>query len=115
MLVFVLAALWENILQSHEHENTDKILGAISDRYSRKILEMSNVPLTARQLSVQCGIPISTTYRRLHVLQSSKLIAVSCEISLEGKKMFFYKSNVKLAVSYSGGAVGVTITSNTFF
>jgi predicted transcriptional regulator len=101
-------------LSIQEAEKKDTILGAISDKYSRIILEATmNVPKTALEISTEYNIPISTTYRRLQVLHDAKLLAISGSISDDGKKFFMYKSKVKqVSTSFQNGIIDVSIIPN---
>ena len=75
---------------------TDKILGVLSDSYSRNILAATiEKPKAASTLTGETGIPISTIYRRLQNLLDVKLLKVSGTISKEGKKYFLYQSKIK--------------------
>ena len=75
---------------------TDKILGVLSDSYSRNILAATiEQPKAASTLTGETGIPISTIYRRLQNLLDVKLLKVSGTISKEGKKYFLYQSKIK--------------------
>ncbi len=98
----------------NEQDKKETILSAISDRYSRIILEATlPAPKTALEISTEFNIPISTTYRRLQVLYDSKLLTISGTISDDGKKFFMYKSNVKqVLVSFQNGIIDVSIIKN---
>ena len=75
---------------------TDKILGVLSDSYSRNILAATiEKPKAASTLTGETGIPISTIYRRLQNLLDVKLLKVSGTIRKEGKKYFLYQSKIK--------------------
>lgn len=97
-----------------EDAKKDKILEALSDRYSRMILEATmNVPKTALEISSEYGIPISTVYRRLQMLHDGKLLGISGAINSEGKKFFMYKSKVKgVSTSFDGTKVEISIIPN---
>jgi predicted transcriptional regulator len=101
-------------LSIQEAQKKDTILEAISDRYSRIILEATmNAPKTALEISTEYNIPISTTYRRLQVLHDAKLLIISGSISDDGKKFFMYKSKVKqILTSFQNGIIDVSIIPN---
>lgn len=90
------------------------ILGIMSDRYCRAIIEATmSAPKAAIEISAECKIPISTVYRRLQILHDNKLLAISGSITQEGKKHFLYKSRVKAMTStFNGGNLEVEIVPN---
>lgn len=92
----------------------DAILGVISDKYCRSILENTmEKPKSAMEISGETKIPISTVYRRLQTLHDNKLLRISGSISDDGKKYFLYKSKVKaISTSYIGNHIEVEIVPN---
>lgn len=102
------------MLTIQEQEKKDTILEAISDKYSRIILETTmNKPKTALEISVEHKIPISTVYRRLQTLHDAKLLAISGSISDEGKRYFMYKCKIRqISTSFNGNAVDVFLVPN---
>lgn len=97
-----------------EEEKKDTILEAISDRYSRIILEATlDKPMTALEISTECKIPISTAYRRLQDLHDAKLLRISGSISDDGKKFFMYQSKIRgISTVFDGTKIYVVITPN---
>jgi len=97
-----------------EDTKKDKILEAISDRYSRIILEATmSKPKTAIEISKEYDIPISTVYRRLQTLHDGNLLGISGAISDEGKKFFMYKSKVReVLTSFDGSTVQISVIPN---
>lgn len=102
------------MLTIREQEKKDTILEAISDKYSRIILETTmEKPKTALEISIEHTIPISTVYRRLQALHDGKLLAISGSISDDGKRYFMYKSKIRqITTSFNGKAVDVSIIPN---
>lgn len=92
----------------------DALLGVVSDRYCRAILESTmSEPKAAIEISQDTQIPISTVYRRLQLLFDNKLLAISGSITAEGKKHFLYKSKVKaISSQFNGGSLEVEIVPN---
>ena len=92
----------------------DAILGVISDKYCRSIIENTmEKPKSAMEISSETKIPISTVYRRLQTLHDNKLLGISGSISDDGKKYFLYKSKVKaISTSYIGNNIEVEIVPN---
>lgn len=97
-----------------EETTKDILLEIMADKYSRAILESTmDVPKSALQLSSDCGIPISTAYRRVQQLHAHKLLGISGSINEDGKKYFLYKSKVKSIVTcFSNGALDIEIVPN---
>ena len=97
-----------------EDERKDAILGILSDKYCRAILETTmDIPKSAMEISAESKIPISTVYRRLQSLHDNKLLGISGSISDDGKKYFLYRSKVKaIASSFKGGFIEIEIVPN---
>ena len=102
------------MLSVQEDTRKDTILEALSDRYSRIILETTrDMPKSAHEIGLECKVPISTIYRRLQELHDAKLVEVSGSISEDGKKFFMYKSKVReIATMFNGSAIQVSVTLN---
>lgn len=84
----------------------DKVLNALADRYNRIILISTiDEPKSALQISREYGIPPSTVYRKLHMLEKDGLIKVNGSVIENGKRFYLYKSNIK--------AVNIIFTMNT--
>ncbi len=97
-----------------EQTTRDILLEILADRYSRTILESTmHVPKSAIDISNECGIPISTAYRRVQRLHSHKLLGISGSISQDGKKYFLYKSKIRsIMTCFNNGSVEVEIVPN---
>lgn len=97
-----------------EQTARDSLLEILADKYSRIILESTvDMPKSAIDLSNECGIPISTTYRRVQRLHHDKLLGISGSISQDGKKYFLYKSKVKsIMTCFNNGSIEVEIVPN---
>ena len=97
-----------------EETTKDVLLEVLADRYSRAILESTReMPKSTIDLSIECGIPISTAYRRVQLLHQHKLLGISGSISQDGKKYFLYKAKIKSIVTcFSNGAIDVEIVPN---
>jgi hypothetical protein len=97
-----------------EEERKDAILGVISDKYCRAILETTmDKPKSAMEISAESKIPISTVYRRLQTLHDNKLLGITGSISDDGKKYFLYRSKVKaISSSFKGGFVEIEVVPN---
>ena len=93
----------------------DFLLEIQADKYCRAILESaSDLPKSAKQLSQECGVPISTAYRRIQQMHDHKILSISGTINEDGKKFFLYKSKIRAIVSlFDAGSVKVEIVPNT--
>jgi hypothetical protein len=98
-----------------EDDRKEAILGMISDKYCREILEATmDKPKSAMEISSERKIPISTVYRRLQSLHDNKLLGISGTISADGKKYFLYKSKAKaISTSFNSGTIEIQIVPNT--
>src|SRR5574337_217745 len=98
-----------------EEATKDALLEVLADKYSRAILESTlEMPKSTIDLSNECGIPISTTYRRVQILHQHKLLGISGSISQDGKKYFLYKSKIKSIVTcFGNGTLDVEIVPNS--
>lgn len=98
-------------------EETTKgvLLEIMADKYSRAILESTmDVSKSALELSNDCGIPISTAYRRVQQLHNHKLLGISGSINEDGKKYFLYKSKIKSIVTcFNNGELDIEIVPNS--
>lgn len=101
--------------QIQEETTKDTLLEILADKYSRTILESTiDMPKSAIDISNECGIPISTAYRRVQRLHSHKLLGISGSISQDGKKYFLYKSKIKsIMTCFNRGSVEVEIVPNS--
>jgi hypothetical protein len=60
------------------------VLTALGDAGARKILKTLSTPKTANELSEECDIPLSTTYRKLELLTDAELLDELTEIRRDG-------------------------------
>src|SRR5579863_1422659 len=101
--------------QVQEETTKDVLLEILADKYSRTILESTiDAPKSAIDITNECGIPISTAYRRVQMLYRHKLLGISGSISQDGKKYFLYKSKVKsIMTCFNNGSLEVEIVPNS--
>jgi predicted transcriptional regulator len=96
-----------------EQDRKEAILDALADDYARKIL-LSTVSQAkaADEIARDCGIPMSTCYRRIHELVSLRLLRIERTIITEaGKKYETFRSMVKDAtVNFSSNEISVHVT-----
>lgn len=80
------------------------ILRLLGDDYARRILACSDQPKTATEIANECGLPTSTTYRKVDQLQDAGLLEESLRPSVEGKHATEYRRVIdRISVSFPGG------------
>jgi len=92
-----------------------RILSAIADPYSRKILaSTTREALSALTLAKECGIPVTTVYRRIEELLQTGLVAsVRASRTKDGKWLDLYRSTVKrIDASSENGTLIVGLVKN---
>ena len=65
--------------------SVDDVLDALADDAARRILIALTEPKTASDLSEECDIPLSTTYRKLEKLTDASLLEESTDIRRDGQ------------------------------
>lgn len=63
----------------------DDVLGALDDDTCRTIIGRLEEPMTAREISDACDVPLSTTYRKLEKLSEASLVQEMTEIRTDGQ------------------------------
>jgi len=92
-----------------------RILSAMADQYSRKILTATVAePVSALDLSKTYQIPITTVYRRIEELVEAGLIAaVKSGRTTDGKWYDLYRSLLRrIDVSFENGDVRIEVLVN---
>lgn len=72
--------------QSPSSDDVDlqSVLDVFDDPASRTIIKTLSTPMTARELSDACDVPLSTTYRKLESLTETGLLVESTEVRSDG-------------------------------
>jgi DNA-binding transcriptional ArsR family regulator len=65
--------------------SVDDVLDALADDAARRIVAALTEPKTASDLSEECDIPLSTTYRKLEKLTDASLLRESTDIRRDGQ------------------------------
>lgn len=65
--------------------SVDDVLDALADDDARRIVSALSEPKTASELSEECDIPLSTTYRKLERLTDASLLSESTDIRRDGQ------------------------------
>ena len=68
-----------------EPPSVDEVLDALADDAARRIVAALTEPKTASELSEECDIPLSTTYRKLEKLTDASLLSESTDIRRDGQ------------------------------
>lgn len=99
----LLISNWCNccMLQSKifDEQSSKSLLKVIGSDNARKILKsISEHSMSASQISKDCNIPLTKTYRWIKKLQNLKLIQTSGIISKENRRVRSYKSLIKIII-----------------
>ncbi len=92
-----------------------RILSALADPYSRKILDaIMEDNKGALELSKECGIPVTTVYRRLEeMLQGGLIVSVKYSRNKDGKWFEVYRSILKqINITAEKGIVTVRVRTD---
>ncbi|EMA59174.1 winged helix-turn-helix domain-containing protein [Halorubrum lipolyticum] len=65
--------------------SVDDVLDALADDDARRIVSSLSEPKTASDISEECDIPLSTTYRKLELLTEASLLSESTDIRRDGQ------------------------------
>lgn len=87
-----------------EPPSPSEVLDVLSDNAAQRIVKALEEPMTASQISEECDIPLSTTYRKLDAMTEAKLLEESTEIRRDGQHTTRY------AVAFD--AVNVSLTDD---
>ena len=90
-----------------EPPSVDEVLDALADDAARRIVAALTEPKTASELSEECDIPPSTTYRKLEKLTDASLLSESTDIRRDGQHTTRYSVSFDaVTVSVDEGAEG---------
>jgi len=98
-----------------DEPSKQRILAAMADEYSRKILTATiQEPISALELSKKYEIPITTVYRRIdELVEAGLLAAVKSGRTTDGKWYDLYRSLLRrIDVSFENGDVRIEIIVN---
>jgi len=73
--------------------SVDDVLDALADDAARRIVTALTEPKTASDLSEECDIPLSTTYRKLEKLTDASLLRESTDIRRDGQHTTRYSAS----------------------
>ncbi len=72
-------------LREEELPSTEEVLDALADDAAQQFVVALAEPKTASELSEECDVPLSTTYRKLEKLADASLLEESTEIRRDGQ------------------------------
>jgi DNA-binding transcriptional ArsR family regulator len=71
-------------LESDDTPDLQAVLDALDDEGCRRIVEALVEPMTAKEVSDACDIPLSTTYRKLDLLTDAALLSERAVLQPDG-------------------------------
>ncbi len=92
--------------------NEQLLIETLGNKYSRGILSLtSNVECSALQLCKELGIPLTTVYRKIKLLEKTGLIKhVKTIINLSGNEEKYYRCAIdEIRVSFNRGMLSVNL------
>lgn len=92
-----------------------EVLRVLGNKYNAEILQATNTPKSAQELSEELDIPIATSYRRIEELTENDLLALEGkEVSTEGRQTKVYRRQVdELNVAFKGESVDIDLKERT--
>ncbi|MEF8813766.1 MAG: helix-turn-helix domain-containing protein [Halovenus sp.] len=89
---------------------SEEILRTLGNKYSAEILDATDEPRSAQELSDELGIPIATCYRRIDELTEHDLLELHDNIlSDDRRRIKVYRRNVDTVRVEFDDALSVTI------
>jgi|AntDeeMetagen192_2_1112575.scaffolds.fasta_scaffold01762_6 DNA-binding transcriptional ArsR family regulator len=74
-----------DLSREEDPPSVDDVLDALADADARRIVSALSEPKTASDISEECDIPLSTTYRKLELLTEASLLSESTDIRRDGQ------------------------------
>lgn len=92
-----------------------EVLRVLGNKYNAEILQATNTPKSAQELSEELDIPIATSYRRIEELTENDLLALEGkEVSEEGRQTKVYRRQVdELNVEFKGEELDIDLQERT--
>ncbi|WP_411963029.1 ArsR/SmtB family transcription factor [Haloferax sp. YSMS24] len=90
----------------------EMVLDALSNQTCRRILttlQGSNTPMTAQELSDECDVPLSTTYRKLEHLSNARLVDETLQVRTNGTHTSQYRTDVDSVTVSLGEDSGLAV------
>jgi DNA-binding transcriptional ArsR family regulator len=94
-----------------EPPELQSVLDALDDPDCRTIVRRLHEPMTASEVSTECDIPMSTTYRKLDTLSEASLVEERTEIRSDGHhaSQYLVAFDAVSVVRTDDGALEVTV------
>jgi len=83
-------------LSGDDPPDLQSVLDALDDPDCRTIIEHLDEPMTATEVSEECNIPMSTTYRKLDLLTEASLLVEGTEIRPDGHHATRYRTDFEM-------------------
>ena len=95
--------------------NVLEVLRVLGNKYNPEILQATNIPKSAQDLSEELDIPIATSYRRIEELTENDLLALEGkELSEEGRQTKVYRRQVdELTIEFEGEELSIEFQERT--
>jgi len=92
-------------------EHSGELLALLGQERVRQILAAtSRKALSAKELSEECGVALSTVYRRVEEMVARDLLIERTRLEADGSHHSVYEANVDhLGVTIEDGAIDVTV------
>lgn len=90
----------------------ETVLDALSDQTCRRILlalQGPTAPMTAQELSEECDVPLSTTYRKLERLSTAHLVEETIQVRTNGTHTNQYRTDVDSVTVSLGEECGLSV------
>jgi predicted transcriptional regulator len=95
-----------------EGDEASELLVALADEDCRTLLQAANgEALSASELSERCGLPLSTTYRKVATLTEAGLFEEQVRLCSSGKHTSEYLRSIDdITLSLTGGCIDIEIS-----
>lgn len=104
------ARLEHDIIVLRDENRQQLLLDALDDSDSRRILARTGADaLSASEIAERCGLPLSTTYRKLNALSEAGLLFERTRIRQSGKHLSEYRRRIDDVTISVAGEDGVVL------
>jgi len=83
-------------LSGDDPPGLQSVLDALDDADCRTIIQHLDEPMTATEVSEECDIPMSTTYRKLDLLTEASMLVEGTEIRPDGHHATRYQLDFEM-------------------
>lgn len=91
----VFGYMMRDPFKSDESPDLQEVLDVLEDPACRVIVQRTETPMTAEEVSNTTDVPLSTTYRKLDRLSEASLLRTQTEISQDGHHRTRYRADIK--------------------